>query len=451
MRAVRSRAVLLAIVVAIGAVANFTNVVTHRPATPLMVDSDSYLVPARNFVAGRGFLGKGDAATFATFAEYPNKEQAETIRPPGYLLLLGTVFAVHGTIDDVILVQRLLNIAIAAALFLFASSVTRSRMIAFAAAAMYAISPPGIWVASTILSDTLGTALILATIVMTYHAIRRDSVALAALAGLIGSAAALTRPIAMYFAVVLALVVVLRARRKAALAIAFVIASIVLPGAWIARNRVEAGAATFSASDAENLLCQWGAGIEVTLDDTHFYRLTALQQQLGFRTRLSHIQKPLFLRAMSLARRDGLDPVSLTVAQRARYLRILGWRIIRAHPLSLLELMFSGVIEMHFIAPAMLAMRFGIGPPAALVLFTPLAVVAFLAMLVGIRELYQRDPTVALLAAGTILYFTAVSTIPQTDLRYVLPFAPMYSVALATGVARARRAAKRGPSYTKPV
>src|SRR5437879_352772 len=200
MRAVRSRAVLLAVVVAIGAVANFTNVVTRLPATPLMVDSDSYLVPAHNFVAGRGFLGKGVAATFATFPEYPDREQAETIRPPGYLLLLAAVFAAHGTIDDVILVQRLLNIAIAAVLFLFATSVTRSQMIAFAAAAMYAIFPPGIWTASTILSDTLGTALILATIMMTVQAIRRDSIALAALAGVVCSAAALTRPAAMYFA-----------------------------------------------------------------------------------------------------------------------------------------------------------------------------------------------------------------------------------------------------------
>jgi 4-amino-4-deoxy-L-arabinose transferase-like glycosyltransferase len=411
-----------------------------------MVDSDSYLVPARNFVAGRGFLGKGVAATFATFAEFPDREQAETIRPPGYLLLLAAVFAAHGTIDDVILVQRLLNVAIAAALFLFALSVTRSQWIAFAAAAMYAIFPPGIWVASTILSDTLGTALILATIVTTYHAIRRDSIALAGLAGLIGGAAALTRPAAMYFAFVLTGVVLLRARRKVALAIAFVIASIALPAAWIARNRVEAGAATLSSIDAENLLCQWGAGIEATRDNTHFYRLTALQQQLGFRARLYRIQKPLFLQAMSLARRDGVDPVSLTVAQRARYLRILGWRIIRAHPLSLLELMFSGAIEMHFIAPAMLGMRFGIDPPTTLALFTPLAIVAFVLMLIGIRELYRRDRTLALLAAGTIVYFTAVSTIPQTDLRYTLPFAPMYAVALAASLW-----AKKGPSYTKPV
>src|SRR6266852_5810531 len=57
-----------------------------------------------------------------------------------------------------------------------------------------------------------------------------------------------------------------------------------------------------------------------------------------------------------------------------------------------------------------------------------------------------RSRRFALLVAGTIVYFTAVSTIPQTDLRYTLPFAPMYAVALAASLR-----AKRGPSYTKPV
>jgi len=144
-----------------------------------------------------------------------------------------------------------------------------------------------------------------------------------------------------------------------------------------------------------------------------------------------------------------LMKLGLTLSTCAR----IASQLIRSHPMALIELMFSAVVEMHVVEPALIATSFGIDSQAAMMLI-PTALAALGFTLTGLCVLWRRNRDLSLVLAGTILYFTLTSAIPEPDVRFDAVFAPEYSVALAAGLVyvwspsreRANRDGMRGPS-----
>ena len=427
----------LAVIVIVCAVNNFR--LLRDSSEYLTPDSFSYLDPARSLASGHGFA-RVTEPTFrvSQVPGYPPSEQAETFRTPLYPLLIA--------LGNTIVIQHVMNVVLAAALYLFVLATLGSPSTAFGAALIFSWFPPSAHYANRIMSETLFTALLFATIVALYFAIQRRSLPLAITAGALLGLATLTRPIGLYFVIPLALVALLRGRR---IVIAFVIASLVLPAAWIARNKRVSGVATLSTAGAENALFQLAAGIETTKTRSNLFRLTASQQQSGFRRPLQTEQRRLFLEAMDLARADRIDPVAANNAVRAVYLQRRAIPIIAAHPVALAELMFSGIVEMHVIEAADIGTEYGYDNSESEHRFIPVVLIAIALLIAGVWRLYSRDPTLSLLIAVTIAYFTLTAAIPEGGMRYGLVFAPVYCIGLAYGAASLF--ATRGPSYTKPV
>lgn len=426
-------------------------------------DSQSYIVPAENLLAGRGLRGAGNVATFAdSIPGYPRTPGPETLRPPVYPALIAFFLATGAGLRGVVVFQHLLNLAVAVALYLFLLRVTRSRAMALIAALVCAWFPPAAQVANQVLSETLFTALLLAAILAADLAIHRQSVSLMIAAGLLLGLATMTRPIAMYFAIPVAAVVVLCVKRRAALLAALLISSQVLPLAWTYRNFEAAGVPTFSTSAAENLLFQWAAGVHVTRNSPDLYRLTAAQQQMGFRSALHRARLPLFYQAMAIARADGADPTRLSAARKSVYERRLAIHLLRESPLALAEIILSGVVELQLFEPATVTFDYSWIPRRAYSAFVWLVFLLLVIAAAGIAAIHRRDRPLALLIAVTIAYFTATASIPETSLRYALAYLPLYAAALAAGIvelaeshvrrggdaasSRASRAATNGPS-----
>jgi hypothetical protein len=446
----RHRALLL--VIAVAAAAQLVASAFHRD--PISSDTESYITPARNLVAGRGFLGmEPPSFSVADDARYPRSIGPETFRTPGYPLFLACVFSLGGGIATIILIQRLLTIGIAAAVYGFARSATGSDRIALTAGLVCVCFPPLETAADLVLTETLFTSFLLAAVMAAEAALRRSSVRFAALAGLASACTLLIRPIALYFFVPMVAIFLIRRRPRIVLATVYLAAFSVLPAIWMMRNRSVSGVATVSASANVNSLFQWGAGIAVTEHASHWYRLTAMQRESGFRAPLHRIRASLLAEAFDLARRDGFDPLALNSTQQSRYLARIAARLVRSHPMALIELMFSAIVEMHVVEPALIATSFGIDP-RYIVMFIPMALVSLGFTLTGLCVLWRRNRDLSLVLAATILYFTVTSAIPEPDVRFDAVFAPEYSVALAAGLVyvwspsreRANRDGMRGPS-----
>src|SRR5438105_13558363 len=129
----------------ITAAALFTNFLYFASTLPdyLFPDSLTYLVPARNMLRGLGFVDVVGAA--------------ETMRTPGYPLLLA---AFGARVTPVIVAQHLMNVAIAAGIYLLVAP-RLGRFVAVTAALLFAIDTPAIHYANKILSETFFTLVLL--------------------------------------------------------------------------------------------------------------------------------------------------------------------------------------------------------------------------------------------------------------------------------------------------
>lgn len=416
----------------------------------VMPDSHSYVVPARNLASGRGFIGEGVATTFTeSIPRFPNVPGPEAQRTPVYPALLAVFFAAGAGFRGVVLFQHLLNIAVAVSLYFFLVSAVGWRSIAGTAASLYAVFPATAQVANQVLAETVATALLLAALIAVEVAIRRQSAWLATLAGLFLSMSVLTRPIAMYFVIPLAAVVAwCSIRRRVVLAIALLVSSQIFPMAWICRNKFATGEATMTTVSAENLLFEFAASVHVTRNESHLFRMTAAQQQLGFRSALHRARLPLFYQAMAIARADGRDPTKLNAAQKAEYVRRLAVHILRQQPIAFAEIFVSGLVELLLFAPASMALHYPVIPRSAETAFVFATALSLLLVFAGVKAVHRRNRALAALIAVTIGYFALTAAIPEATIRYALVYAPMYAAGVAAGLAasapRAALYARRG-------
>ncbi|MBI5743938.1 MAG: glycosyltransferase family 39 protein [Elusimicrobia bacterium] len=282
-----------------------------------------------------------------------------------------------------------------------------------------------------LLTETLFMLLFVLSLGFFWPALRQGSARAAALAGLLLGAATLVRPVSVYLPVVL--LPFLLGNRKAAAA--FLLAALLLPGAWMARNRALTGQFTFSTIGGISLLRYPAANIEAKLNGTSWSEADRLLR----------------------ARVDAANGPYTSTAQKGAAYMAAALPIIKQHPFICAAFCLRGAAyvlfgtgeEMVFYAlgrdlgPILAAApAVPLGGTIALVRAYPWAAALKLAYLLfllffywsaarGLRNLWRegRRAEAGCLLAGT-LYFLALSSY-QGYYRFRIPMLPLLAAAAA--------------------
>lgn len=364
-------------------------------------DSATYVIPAQNLLHGRGFTGE---------LGFP-----ETIRTPVYPLFLIPFLAASKSLAPIVVVQHLMNVGLAIAIYLFARR-RCNRFVAIVAAIIFAVDTPAIHHANKVLTETLFTVILF--IVWTRPK--------AILSGVL----VLLRPLAILYFVVLAF---FQPRRSVAL---FTALSLVLPIGWAIRNRIETGVFTLSSIAGVNMLLHRAAGALAMIDAGDF------KQDLGERQQELLDDANADLEQMHHAD----DAMELDPAIRGAYYGKVGRRIALQHPVGLALLIARGALVNLFDSDWE-AMMIVSQLDSSLIRFALNAwthAVTILAI-IGVVVMWNRDRPLALMIALTVAYFLLISAGGESEARFRVPVMPQLAIAAAFGVDAIRRAASPAP------
>jgi hypothetical protein len=381
-------------------------------------DSATYIAPARATLEGRGFMR--------------DARMPETFRTPGYPLLLMPFIAASANFPMyVVIAQHLLNALLAMAVYWFARR-RFPRRVAFMAGVVFAIDPATIHYANKVLTETVFTALLFAVIAMAVsQSPSADSKTRALMLGLLCGVLVLTRPVAIAYFVVVAAFLAWQRRRGIVL---FVIAALVLPLGWVARNGVRTGVFALADVAGVNMLQHRAAASLAIFDDYAFN--DALRDRQDELTSAADDE---------IERRYHVDAGTIPPALHAKYYGRIGRRIVLQHPLGLAALTARGVLvnlfDSDWDALGMLSRV-----PDALVELTVGAwtYAVSLVAIFGLLVLRRRDAPLALFFAATIAYFIVISAGSEAEARFRVPVVPLISIAAAMGLEAMKRAASPG-------
>lgn len=383
------RSLDLALIVAAAALTNFVYLYCSD-GDYFYPDSITYLGPAKMLLSGHGF------------AIEPGLP--DLLRTPVYPLFLAA-FGTH--VLPVIVFQHLLNVALAVAIYFF--TLRQGRFAAVAAALIFAVDPPSIHYANKVLTETLFTALLFVVFVLAERA--------PVITGLLTGVLVITRPVAIAYFVVLA---ILRGWRRATAV--FVVAALVLPLGWAARNQIAGGAFTISTIGAGNLL-EYRAGGAMAIADEGDFDQDLLTEQRDLLQEVDDL----------IVRNEHTDEVSEGV--RVKYYRMVARRVILQHPVAFALLTLRGLLVNIFDSDwdsIMIVSRLE-SRTIQIALDVFVALVFALAVL-GVVALWRRDRPLALLIAGTVGYFLFISAGGEAEARFRVPVVPQIAIAAACGL-----------------
>lgn len=374
-------------------------------------DSFTYLTPAKAMLAGHGFANE--------------HLQPETLRTPGFPLLLA---AFGARVLPVILLQHLVDILLALAIYLFVLRRLGSRFAAMAAALLFAIDPPTIHYANKLLTETTFTALLFVAFLLALD-VRRPL-----LLGLLTGILVLTRPVAIVYFVVLAALFALARVPRRAIAI-FVAAALLLPLAWGVRNKIDTGNFTISTIGPTNLLLHRAAGALAIADEGEF------------RDDLANEQRDLLEEVDEIVqRKEHVSVDDLPDARQAPYYSAMARKVLLQHPIAFAVLTLRGIAVNVFDSDwdaIMMVSRLE-STTIELAIDGFVAIVFFLAV-AGVVALWRRDRVLALLIAGTVAYFLVISAGGEAEARFRVPVVPQIAIAAAVGLEALRRGASPAP------
>jgi hypothetical protein len=402
----------LILVIAVAAVANFVYLVASN-GDFFYPDSFTYLKPAANLLHGLGLVDARGAA--------------ETLRTPGYPLLLA-LFGTH--VLPVIVLQHMLNVALAAGIYLFVFQRLGNRSGALTASILFAIDTPTIHYANKILSETVFTAMLAVVFVL---ALRRSMLPLI---GLLCGVLVLVRPIAIGYFAVLALYFVLcvdrlqpaRDRLKPVLHLALF--ALALPMGWAVRNWYHTGVFTVSSIGGINMLTYRAAGA-LAIEDGGDFHADITDEQNGLSEDADdEIQQSLHVP----------DAQELSNAVRSQYYARFAWRVVSQHPFAFVQLGVRGLLINFFDSDwDAMAIVSPLHPSTIETTVGALPIIVFVFSVIGVLALWRSDRPLALLIALTVVYFLGISAGGEAEARFRVPVMPQMVIAAAAGVEAVRR------------
>ncbi len=395
----------LAIILVVAAGANFAYLIASN-GDFYYPDSFTYLAPARNLLHGLGFVTE--------------PKVIETLRTPGYPLLLALFRA---RTLPVIILQHLINVGLALAIYVLVLSRLGSRFAALIASLLFAIDTPTIHYANKVLTETVFTLLLYVVFVLTLQ--RPRPIVVAFLSGMM----VLVRPISLFFFVALALFFAFR-RVPARQLVTLVAIALALPVTWAARNWYHAGVFTVSSIGGTNMLTYRAAGA-LAIEDEGDFRADVTDEQDGLiEDADDEIQQKLHIP----------DARELSEAVRSEYYARFAWRVIGQHPIAFLQLTLRGVLvnlfdsdwdamgEVSRFYPTIVELSVGTLPVAV-----------FVFAVIGTIALWRTDRAFALLMLLIVVYFIGISAGGEAESRFRVPVIPQLAIAAAAGVEAVRR------------
>jgi hypothetical protein len=323
-------------------------------------------------------------------------------------------------VGAVVLLQHLLNIALAASVWWVVRRRGGSAWLAFGAALLFALDVPTLHYSNKVLTETLFAALLFVIFLLTLRATSRRALVID---GLLVGALVLVRPVAIAYVVVIAIFFAITRVRGIAL---FVIAALILPLGWAARNWRETGVFTVSSIAGTNMLMYRAAGA------------IAMETDYDFAPALADAQQEL-LEVAEAQLTDGMSH-----AQRSVVYSSVGRKVLREHPRGTFLLTLRGLLVNAFDSDWDAIMVVSSVPSSIIQLaIDAFTAISFAAALLGIFALWHRDRPLALLIALTVAYFLFIAAGGEAEARFRVPVAPMLAIAAAHGLAKARSTPSR--------
>ena len=398
------RRIDLAIVIAVAATTHFLYFYL-RYGSFYFPDSFTYLEPAKSLLHGLGFVSG-------------TPSEIETIRTPGYPLLLALFGA--RTIP-VIVLQHLISVAVAVAIYLLVERRVRSRFAALTAAILFAIDPPTLLVTNKLLTEGIFTALLFVAFLLAL----RDRPPWLAIAVVLGCLA-MVRPIAMFFFIF----AMFRFPRRVWLP--FALASIALPVAWAARNRHHTGVFTVSSIGSINMLGQRAAGA-LAIEDEGDFRADLLDEEQG----LSEDADDFIQQKLHIP-----DAEELPTAVRAKYYGSFATKIIAAHKLAFVELTVRGLLVNIFDSDwEAIEVVSRLHPSVVKLTLDAFTALEFFLAVGGVIALWRTDRLLAVAIVVSAGYFLVISAGGEAEARFRVPVMPELAIAAGLGLARGVRRA----------
>lgn len=417
-------------------------VIVANPGVCMFPDSPSYEEPARAMLQ------------YGRFAQFPREPLVpETLRTPGYPLLIAAVYGIFGESRQAVLfVQALLDALLIVILF-FLGRRLWSANAGFIAAVVYALNLSAFDQARYLLSDSpfvfIMTVVLLLGCKLALPARRPVLMALAF--GSIAAFACLVRPILYYWAAILAAWLVFLAAGKTIpwrAALAGILPWILIVGGWQVRNKLATGDATFSQIQNVNL---------------YLYRAADIL------SRKTH--QPFAVVQEHLRSRLNAETAGLSQTQIYREMKIRGVAVIKAEPKYLLQSQVAGALKL-IVGRASLSVYSNSGgrleysqgvlsdlfrmSPAdywrkwfrphtllCIMLFLEYALllIVYACLIVSAVIVARRREMlpIHLFLLVTLVYFVAVSAGPEAYSRLRLPIEPILALYAAFALTRLRR------------
>ena len=375
-------------------------------------DSGSYIVPARNLLAGHGFT---DA-----------QQHPETVRTPGYPLLI-VLFLWSGlTLKSLIVLQHVLRVTLVLAGTAFMVGFTGSRRKGLLTGIVLCLDFQLLEAANSLLTEMAFTMMIGAVLWLLWsESGRRSKPGLTCgAAGLLAGAAVLVRPAAVLFFLPAALYLLkARAEYRVRAAVVFVLLFLPLPLGWAARNYHETGVFTLSSIAGFNALFYRGAGALAASDPGDFRQNFARRQQ-----------ELEVLACKGLEREYHQECGAIPFERKAAYYSRLGRYIVWHNPVGYGKAVVRGALVMMLDGGAntltgITGVPWPVGMRVLMIYTVPLFCLAWL----GLYAVWKNRRDFFWLAFLSIGYFVVISAGPEAYGRFRVPFIPVYIMLVIAG------------------
>jgi len=375
-------------------------------------DTPSYIVSAANMLAGRGFMDE--------------QGNPETLRTPGYPLLILPFLWAHLNLRNLILLQHILRILMIVLTSLFALRVTESRAIALLTGTLLCLDLPLLESANTLITETLFMVVLLGIFWLLWKEPKQQKPGIHCLtAGLLAGASVLIRPVnILFFVPAAAYLWLARNRFKFRAALIFSLTFLCLPLAWGIRNYYRTGIFTVASISGIDMLWYRAAGA-LAIDDPGDFNQ-------NFQKRRTEVQVQA---CEDIEKLYKMECSQVPPAQRAAYSLRLGRSIVLAHPLGYAKLFVRGEIQMMFNGNMIKVRKLtGLGPRLARFLLVSYTVPVFCLAILGLATLWNANRQLFLLILLICPYFPLISSSAGAYSRHRVPIDPLYILAAAIGL-----------------
>lgn len=376
-------------------------------------DTPGYIAPAENLLAGHGFTDANG--------------NPDTLRTPGYPLLILPFLWAHLDLRYLVIFQHFLRVLVVLATAVFAFRLTGNRRLALLAGLFLCIDLPMLKAANSVLTEIMFTVVLGVGLMLLWHESNQTDVSKFRLvvSGLLAGACVLIRPVGLLFFLPAALYLLfVRRDYKFRSAAIFVISFVCIPLLWATRNYRQTGYFTVSSISGYSVLQCRAAGVLAINDPGEFYaNLEKRQYELAA------------LACDDWKRVHGRDCSQMTIPEQSQYYSSYGTKIVLQHPFAYLKLAVRGVgMTMLTGSPASLSAMTGMSFNSAAKLLLIVTVPAFCFALFGLKVFWKSNRTFFWFSILICVYFVGVSAGAESFSRFRVPIMPIYSILVAMGL-----------------